>query len=267
MNPKFLLLTVGLSLVACVNPPAQSEKTGPSVEHGLSAAMTGIRHLLLSPLQIAAGLLEGVASVPYYLSMELHELNKGLVQAQAKVTLEDTYDAVYGKSLNNVVDNGEVGVTFSRMKQANQSFQKLLKEYGIPQSQHYILTSIEDSQNIHTLFAVIYRPVTQIQVLDKRDGRSPRMYSVEDRLFYEPFQYNTDQQVLDTIIDWAALPKQDLSTQKAQALLMTLAANAVIKEKRAHDYWQVERRWLSGQAAQIVGESASRVRDRMGLGS
>ncbi|HIE00029.1 MAG TPA: hypothetical protein EYP59_07030 [Thiotrichaceae bacterium] len=60
---KKRLVFLGLCLIsACATPQRPHE--GPNVGHGFSMAIAGLGHLLLSPLQIAAGLLEGIASVP-----------------------------------------------------------------------------------------------------------------------------------------------------------------------------------------------------------
>ncbi len=94
INKNLLIAGLGGLLTTCATTPA----TVPSVEDGFSSALSGLRHLLLSPLQIAAGLLEGIASVPYYLTTHLNTLNQGLIQAQAHINLEDTYQSAYSKS-------------------------------------------------------------------------------------------------------------------------------------------------------------------------
>ena len=68
----------------------------------------------LSPFQIAAGLLEGIASVPYYLSTDLRAINQGLIQAQAEITLDDTYKLV----------SSDTNLIFKTMKQATSVFQQ-----------------------------------------------------------------------------------------------------------------------------------------------
>ncbi|NJO14647.1 MAG: hypothetical protein HC877_02565 [Thioploca sp.] len=83
------LLIAGLG--GLLTAGATTTATGVSVEHGFPSALSGLGHLLLSPLQIAADLLEGIASVPYYLTTHLNTLNQGLIQAQAHINLEDTY--------------------------------------------------------------------------------------------------------------------------------------------------------------------------------
>jgi len=246
---------------ACAVPP----KEGPSVEHGLTNILTGLGHLLLSPLQIAAGLLEGIASVPYYLATNLQTLNQGLIAAQADITLDDTYESAYGKRLSNVPENGDTGVVFRRMKHATQFFQRVLKQYGIKDSNDYILTSLEENSDEYVLLAVVYRPSKNIEVIDKYAGKTIRFFSTVDRLFYEPFATKANGQPLDSIIDWAAFPKQHIQTQKSQAILLTLAANSVLNAKKTPEYWNIEKRWLAGEAHDIVVERTVDMNKRMGI--
>ena len=51
-----------------------------------------------------------------------------------------------------------------------------------------------------------------------------------------------------------------LRQDKVVATLMVLAAEAVKADKRAHDYWQAERRWLAGETAAVIRESADKVK-------
>ncbi|TGO02059.1 hypothetical protein PN36_31115 [Candidatus Thiomargarita nelsonii] len=60
MMRQLLIALVCFFLLSACAPP---KKDGPSVAHGFSSALAGVGHLLLSPFQIATGLLEGIASV------------------------------------------------------------------------------------------------------------------------------------------------------------------------------------------------------------
>lgn len=256
----FMITSFCLLLASCAPSPTSQ---GPSVEHGLSTAVQGVGHLLLSPLQIASGLLEGIASLPYYLSTSLNEINQGLVNAQTRVTLENTYQSVYGKPLREVPESGDTGSVFNTMKSATQFFHRLLKQYRIPESHHYVLTSLEDDE--YLLLAVIYRSSeAPIEVIDKYSHQLSSL-TPQEASFYVPFQQNTNGSLLDTVIDWAALPKTAVSTQKAQAILLTLAANSILNGKRSPDYWTAEKRWLRGETRSIVQERESYVRTRMGI--
>ncbi|EDN70639.1 secreted protein [Beggiatoa sp. PS] len=262
MMKKILLLLLCGCFISCTTAPP---KEGPSVKHGFSTALAGLGHLLLSPIQIAAGLLEGIASVPYYLSTSLQEINQGLIAAQADITLDDTYESAYGKRLSQVPASGETGVIFRRMKHATQFFQTVLKQYGIAESNHYILASIEEDSRQYTLLAVLYRSFKTIEVMDKHDGQRIRSFSLTDRLFYEPYAQDSKGNRLDTVIDWAALPLDAIQTQKAQAIFITLAANSVLNDKKTPNYWDIERRWLEGQAHEIIEQHASEMNRRMGI--
>ena len=46
------------------------------------------------------------------------------------------------------------------------------------------------------------------------------------------------------------------------------AAVAVKSDRRADDYWQVERRWLAGDSARVMDDSRARVKlDRLAPGA
>ena len=254
---KFLLSMICVSsLVACAAP----NQSGPSPAHGMSSAFIGLANLVLSPLQIAAGVLEGVAAVPYYMSSGVHEINKGLIAAQAQITLDDTYEAAYGTRLSSVQESGDTGEVFRRMKHASTHFQTVLKQYGVPKAENYILTSIDTAKRDgYILLAVVYRPMDNIQVIDKYDHRSVRNFESADRLFYEPYKVTMNGRRLDTVIDWAAYPTDVIATQKGQATLITMAANSVVNGKRAEDYWGIEGRWISGEYRAISQQQVNSV--------
>jgi len=258
---KIMAIILCLALnAACV----ATTQNGPTAEHGFGSAFRGIAHLILSPIQIAAGLLEGISSMPYYLATNIHEINQGMIDAQASITLDDTYESAYGKRLSQVPDSGDTGEVFRRMEHATGYFQKVLKQYGVRDADRYILTSIDTANDDgYTLFAVVYRPQDTITVVDKYDSRYTRTFHKTDRLFYEPFERDIDGRPLDTIVDWAGLPRELTKTQKAQAILITMAANAVVEGKRNPDYWDAERRWIAGEFREITEAKMDGVRQRM----
>ncbi len=260
---KLFVLGFCIYLTACASTARNNN--GPSVEHGFSSIGSGIGHLLLSPFQIAAGLLEGIASLSYYLTGSLYEINTGLEQAHANITLGETYQAAYGKSLNQVSESGDTGMVFGKMSQATAYFQKILQQNNLPNSQNYILTSLDSRGGEYILLAVVYRPHHSISVIDKYDNHTVRQLTANDRPFYESFQFDSNNKPLDQIIDWAALSKDSIENQKAQAVLLTLAANSVVNGKQSNEYWQSEKRWLSGQEREIVKERESDVKSKMNL--
>lgn len=255
-----LIIVSSIFLCACVAPNAG----GPDPKNGFESSLRGIGHLVLAPFQIAAGLIEGIASLPFYLSTSIHEINKGLNRAQAEINLDDTYEWAYGKRLTQVPETGETGEVFRRMKHATTFFQKILQKYGVEDYDRYFLTSIDTANSQgYTLFAVIYRPIESIRVFDKYDGIIRRTLTKGDRLFYEPFERDMEGRSLDTVIDWAGIPREYVKTQKSQALLMTLAANSILKHKRSPEYWDIERRWIAGEFHAITENRMKEVRTRM----
>lgn len=258
---KILIILICLVLfVSC----ATTQNNQMNSHHGLRSALNGFAHLILSPFQIAAGLVEGIASIPYYLSTNIHQINQGLIDAQAKVTLDDTYESAYRKRLSQVPGDGNTNEVFRRMKHATKYFQTVLNRYGIVDADRYILTSIDTANSEgFTLFAVVYRSSDFIEVIDKYNKKTLRSFSKDDRLFYEPFKKDIDGKNLDIIIDWTGLPKKYVQPQKAQALLITLAANAVINGKRSPEYWENEKRWIAGDYIEIVNKKMNDVKTRM----
>jgi len=104
-----------------------------------------------------------------------------------------------------------------------------------------------------------------VTVIDKYDQRTTRTFHREDRLFHEPFQHGINGEPLDTVIDWAGLPRTATATQKGQALLITMAANAVLEDRRSPDYWEAEKRWLRGDFLQVIEEKSAVVRKHMDI--
>jgi len=255
---KKILIASGITIClmsGCTHNPTKGSGAG----NGINSFLRGIAHLVLSPLQIAAGLLEGVASLPYYASTGLHEINKGLEDAQANITLDDTYESAYGKRISEVSKDGETNDRFRRMKHASSYLQKILKSYGVDDHESYYLTSIDTANKQGaTLFAVVYRPTTSIKVIDKYNHKTVRNFTSADRLFYEPFAKDINGNNLDTIIDWAGIPVESYKSQKMQAVLLTLAANSIIDKKRRDDYWVVEKRWIAGESAIIMNQQNSK---------
>lgn len=266
---KKLIIATGLSVClisGCAHGPNAGSNNGPNARHGLAGFFKGIAHLVLSPIQIAAGLLEGVASLPYYASTGLHAINEGMVNAQASITLDDTYEAAYGKRIDQVKPDGETNDKFRRMKHATAYLQKILKQYGVANHQHYILTSIDTANKQGaTLFAVVYRSATSITVFDKYDNKTPRKFTSKDRLFYEPFETDINGNSIDTIIDWAGVPLESYQQQKMQAVLLTLAANAIVDSKKRPDYWAIEKRWIAGEHFNILEKQQSKTHQTMNI--
>ena len=266
MNRALIKITAGLLISTMTVSCAPVRNDGPSVEHGLSSAAVGMGHLMLSPFLIVAGLLEGIAALPFLLSYELHELNREMVRANAAITLDHTYESAYGRQLSRVPSDGSTGVVFRHMREATSQFRRLLRQYGVHNSERYLLTAIRtaDRQG-YTLYAVIYRPADVIRVFDKHSSRHIRTLSRADDQYYQPFSRDAQGRPLDRIIDWAGVSRDTIKTQKGQAILMTLAANSILNNKRTPDYWEIEERWAAGEFRQISEQRTAQLRKRMGL--
>lgn len=231
---------------------------------GIVTAGRGVVYLILSPIQIASGLLEGVAALPYYAATGLHALNDKLNDAHADVTLADTYNSAYGKDLRNVREDGDTGQVFRRMRDATVLFQKILKQYGVKDPQNYILTSVDTAKNDGlVLFAVVHRQKTVISVKDQEG--SVRSFNVEDRLFYEPYQFESNGAPLDRVVDFGGVPLEHARTQKMQAMLLTLAANAAVRGDTKPEYWEIERRWMRGEHRAIVMSRQNDINQKLGI--
>jgi hypothetical protein len=177
-----------------------------------------LENFVPTKLQIASGLLEGIAALPYLLNTPITTINKALIEAQAEINLNKTYQTVYGKALTEVPPvSGNTGIQYKGIKQTNEFIKKLL-------NQDYSFKTLETDQYI--LISLI----------------------------------NNSKEV----IDWAALPKKYLQTQKAQAILITLAANSILIEKTMPEYKEIETRWLKA-AREIVEQRFEEVNRRMGV--
>ncbi|MDX1958496.1 MAG: hypothetical protein SFU98_07985 [Leptospiraceae bacterium] len=257
-----------LLLITIVFCKSNSNKTESEKEtrgkSGLVTAAKGLTNLVLSPLQISLGILEGIASLPYYAETGLHSINEGLNKAQAKITLDDTYEGAYGKRLQDVNADGDTGEVFRRMKHATKYFQNILKRYGIKNYENYILTSIDTAPN-YILFAVVHRTSKSITVIDKYDKVTIQKFDDEDRLFYEPYQKDSKGLLLDKVVDYGGIPKEYASTQKMQAVLLTIAANSVIENKVANDYWAAEANWIAGNYIKVMEDKNSKLEKKLNI--
>ena len=218
--------------------------------------------------QIGKGLDQGIATLPYIAlsDAKLEDINKELILTKQEVTIDDTYLMAYGVPLSAAGSDGDTGALFTTMKEATGYFQKVLNGHGMPDAEKYILTSIDTAKEEgYTLFAVVYRPVPEIRVADKYDGTTPRRFTGEDRLFYEPFRVDLQGKPLDSIVDWAGVPVGSYSTQKYQAVMMTLAANKVMERASRIDYWDAEKRWIAGGFGPICVEQDKNLCSVMGI--
>lgn len=266
MKRQMLAVTVAASLfvTACASP---GSRQGPDPGHGVQTLGEGLGHLMLSPFMIVAGLMEGIAALPYFLGEGVHEINRGLREANARVSLDQTYQYAYDQPLAKVSDDGDTGKVFRDMDEATAHFQKVLRGYGVEDYRRYLLTAIRNAdRDGYTLYAVIYRPVDTIKVRNKfQPGRIDTL-GPNDRAYYQPHARDADGRPLDLVIDWAGVPRTSIRTQKGQAILMTLAANSVLVNRRSDEYWATEAAWIDGDYRDVVAARKGYLDSRMGLG-
>ncbi len=247
---KCILITViVVSLTACAAP----QHKGPSPKHGFETAGIGIAHLVVSPLLIAAGLLEGLASLPYFVAMDVHELNRGLIESHSTVDVERSVRYAYGQPLSSIPANGGAPEPALNMREATGRFQQVLRGYGVQNYEDYILTALRSAdRDGYTLYAVINRPAGA-------GRRSPRQGD-----YFRPHQRDAHGRPLDIVIDWAGVSRSSIKTLKEQAILMTIAANSVLTNKRSNDYWSTEKRWRAGDFRRIVANRKAYLLQRLG---
>jgi hypothetical protein len=265
-----LMVVVGLLLTGCATPGG-----GPNGRVAAENVGRGLVNLLLSPLMIVAGIAQGLAFLPYTIGVGLADLNKALQQANA-VPIEDSYKATFGVSINDRrVDpksgevRGQEGL-YGRYRseaifEANRAFQRLLVSQGMPEemARQYALTGNYRYawSRGQVLLAIVYRhPGVQPFRVNAKQTGIVTTFRPDQRGWYEPYERDVNGQVVDQVIDWAAMEYGLLRQDKLVATLMVLAAEAVKSGKQSPEYWEVERRWMAGDTAQIIRESSARVK-------
>ena len=261
-----VLLTGALLVTGCAGPNGQ-----------LAADMfgRGLMNLVLAPFMIVAGILQGLAFLPYTIGTGLAELNRGVLQAQA-VPLDDSYKATFGVSMNDQrVDQksgeirGQEGL-YGRYRpqaimEANRSFQRLLVSQGMPEekARTYLLAGnyAYAWSRGHILLAVTYRQsgAQPIRVASRETG-IVTTFRPDQRAWHEPYERDVNGQAIDEVIDWTAMEYKLLQQDKIVAMLMVIAAESVKSGKRSTDYWDAERRWKAGETTQLIRESLGRVK-------
>lgn len=266
------IATIGAALVlgACVAPrpgayyraeQAPQEPPPEYTDSGGSLA-EGLGMLVLSPLIVVGGLIEGLASLPYYLEADVHQVNRTMEENDTAVSLDRTYRSAYGTRLSEVPASGSTGKVFRHMDEATASFRAVLRGYGVADADRYVLTAVRTAdRDGYTLYAVIHRPFTPIRVLTRR---GPHRLGEHDAAYYRPYARDAAGRALDVVIDWAGVPRESIRTQKGQAILMTLASNSVLINRRTDDYWAAEARWIDGDFRAVVAERQADLDRRMG---
>jgi hypothetical protein len=245
-------------------------------QQGWQKAGKGFVNLLLSPIMIAAGIAEGIAFLPYTADADVKELDRALVQAKA-VSLNESYKATFGIPLTHPDIDPKSGDILRReslygvfrpdaLFEGQRAFEKLLVSQGMPEekARHYIL--VGNFAHAWTrglvLLAVVYRhPGAQpIQVRSKSTNLVATLRPWHHQAWHEAYLRDVNDQVVDEVIDWAAMEYAILRQDKVVATLMVLAVEGVKSGKRAPDYWQAERRWTAGETAPVMQQSTDKVK-------
>lgn len=251
-----------------------------AAERGMQTFGTGLGNLILAPFMIVAGLLQGLAFLPYTAGLALDELNRALLEAHA-VSLEDSYRAAYGVSLSDPrVDRntGQVadgGFGFGRYRpgalaDASNAFQRLLISQGMPDAvaRHYVIVA----DYTHTrsrgvlLLAVVYRHTGNepFQVSSKNTG-IVTMFRPANLGWRSAYERDVHGQLIDEVIDWTAIEYTALQQDKLVATLMAIGAESIKSGKRSHEYWAAERRWIAGETTQVMAETRGKVQQALAM--
>jgi len=251
-----------------------------AAERGMQTFGTGLGNLILAPFMIVAGLLQGLAFLPYVAGIALDDLNRALLEAHA-VSLEDSYRAAYGVSLSDPrVDRktGQVadgGFGFGRFRpgalaDASDAFQRLLISQGMPDAvaRHYVIVAdytYTRSRGV-ILLAVVYRHTGNepFQVTSKNTG-IVTMFRPANLGWRSAYERDVHGQLIDEVIDWTAIDYAALQQDKLVATLMAIGAESIKSGKRSHEYWAAEKRWIAGETTQVMAESSGKVQKAIAM--
>jgi len=251
-----------------------------AAERGMQTFGTGLGNLILAPVMIVAGLLQGLAVLPYTVGLALNDVNRALLKAYA-VSLDDSYRAAYGVSISDPrvdretgqVKDGGFGSGRYRpgaLADASNAFQRLLVSQGMPEAvaRHYVVVA----DYTHTrsrgviLLAVVYRHsgTEPFQVSSKHTG-IVTMFRPENLGWRSAYERDINGQLIDEIINWTAIDYSSLQQDKLVATLMSIGTESVKSGRRAHEYWGAEQRWIAGQTKQGMAESADKVKQALAM--
>lgn len=219
---------------------------------------------------IAEGLGVGAPALPYYAYSKttLEVIDKEFKDANAKVTIEDTYTYGYKKSFKNLGTDGDTGQTFADMGTATRYLQNILKAKGLSDAENYFLTGIDSAKGLgFTLIAAVHRLGKDIRVYDKFGASNEYTLTCDDPPFYQPYRFDCEGNPLDTVYEWAAVPNDCFEKQGQQAILLTLTANKILENKPKTDYWEAERKWIAGNFMSVVVDQDYMVCQALGIES
>jgi hypothetical protein len=222
----------------------------------------------IEPDQLAGAVSAGAPALPYfvYSRASIPALNQAFKNAGAAITLEDAYLAAYQFSFEDLPPDGNTGQEFADMAAASRYLQKILKSRDVADFQNYFMTSIDTANaDGFILVAAIYRPEQTISVFNKFNFLARETLSFEDPAFFRAYRIDVDQNPLDTVYEWAALPVDCVSYQIYQAVLLTLTANTILEKKAQSGYWSQERQWIAGNHLAVLIKQDIKVSQALGL--
>ena len=183
----------------------------------------------------------------------LERFNFELASNNAPVTIADTYQAAYGKNLEDLPQDGDTGQAFTDMRTATRYLSNILQAKGITDAENYVLTRLEGKEREgFELIAVVYRPNRVITVRDQANPGIPKVLSPEAPEYYKPYRTNGNGGMQDAVVEWAAVPVDCFEKQGQQAVVLTAAANHVISREPVSDFWQATQKWENGDIASVI---------------
>lgn len=219
---------------------------------------------LMSNMMVAAGA-PGLVFLPLLIAADIHASNAAMEQANARATLGQTYAYAYNRDIGSVGASGNTGQIFRDMKSATAHFRNVLCGHRVFQPEAFVLTAVRTADTRgYTLYALVHRPQQTIRVVTA-DG-SVRTLTDRDEAFYRPYRTDASGVLLDVVVDWAGVHRSAISTQKGQAVLLTLGANSVLVNRRSDEYWGIEQRWRAGRYAEVVAERQKEIERRLAAG-
>ena len=202
-----------------------------------------------------------LSAFPYYIEAdtEIEDFNADMIAAGAEITLARTYQTAYGLDMKTVKPDGDSRRIFYDSKLATYYLQRILKDYGEPNAENYLITDISTAcKHGLRLYAVVYRPRQTVSVIDKYNKESVRTLSPSDIRFYDSYFEDCEGNRLDRIIEWGVMPVNFPMKQKYQAIMLTLGANAVVEHRNRAGYWIAEQQWLNGDFLAVAQSEDSK---------
>lgn len=235
---------------------------------GSTAACSLYFTIPLQTYHMVKGLEVGSPALPYYAysGTSLEVINREFKTAKAKVTIEDVYTHGYEKSFKGLPPDGDTGQTFTDMATATGYLQKVLKAKGSPDAETYFLTSIDSAKEFgFSLVAAVHRKDERISVIEKFGASEENAITCDDPTFYQPYRFDCKGNPLDIVYEWAAIPNDCFEKQGHQAILLALTANKLLERSPKDNYWEAERKWISGNYKSVVIDQDYMVCQELGI--